>query len=61
MSKISIRSINDSNKNWYVIDATDVVLGRLALVAHMLKGKHKPQYQPHGRRRLYNCYQRKKN
>lgn len=41
-------SINDSNKNWYVIDATDVVLGRLASkVAYMLKGKHKPQYQPH--------------
>ncbi|MBL6700410.1 MAG: 50S ribosomal protein L13 [Gammaproteobacteria bacterium] len=41
-------SIDDSNKNWYVIDATDVVLGRLASkVAHMLKGKHKPQYQPH--------------
>ena len=41
-------SINDSNKDWYVIDATDVVLGRLASkVAHMLIGKHKPQYQPH--------------
>ena len=41
-------SINDSNKDWYIIDATDVVLGRLASkVAHMLKGKHKPQYQPH--------------
>ena len=41
-------SINQSNKNWYIIDATDVVLGRLASkVAHMLKGKHKPQYQPH--------------
>ena len=41
-------SINESNKDWYVIDATDVVLGRLASkVAHMLKGKHKPQYQPH--------------
>jgi len=41
-------SINDSNKDWYVIDATDIVLGRLASkVAHMLKGKHKPQYQPH--------------
>ena len=41
-------SINDNNKDWYVIDATDVVLGRLASkVAHMLKGKHKPQYQPH--------------
>ena len=41
-------SINDSNKKWYVIDATGVVLGRLASkVALMLKGKHKPQYQPH--------------
>jgi len=41
-------SINDSNKQWYVIDATDVILGRLASkVAMMLKGKHKPQYQPH--------------
>jgi len=41
-------SINESNKDWYIIDATDVVLGRLASkVAHMLKGKHKPQYQPH--------------
>jgi len=41
-------SINDSNKDWYVIDATDVVLGSLASkVAHMLKGKHKPKYQPH--------------
>ena len=41
-------SINDSNKDWYVIDATDVVLGRLASkVAHMLKGKHKHQYQQH--------------
>jgi large subunit ribosomal protein L13 len=41
-------SINVSNKDWYIIDATDVVLGRLASkVAHMLKGKHKPQYQPH--------------
>jgi len=41
-------SINDSNKEWYIIDATDVVLGRLASkVAHMLKGKHKPQYKPH--------------
>lgn len=41
-------SINDSNKQWYVIDATDVILGRLASkIAMMLRGKHKPQYQPH--------------
>ena len=33
---------------WYVIDATDVVLGRLAShVATLLRGKHKPQFAPH--------------
>ena len=41
-------SINDSNKQWYVIDATDVILGRLASkVANDAQRKHKPQYQPH--------------
>ena len=33
---------------WHVIDATDVVLGRLASqTAQLLRGKHKPQYAPH--------------
>ncbi len=33
---------------WYVIDATDVVLGRLAShVSTLLRGKHKPQFAPH--------------
>ena len=33
---------------WHVIDATDVVLGRLASqTAQPLRGKHKPQYAPH--------------
>ena len=33
----------DADKKWYVIDATDVVLGRLAAkVADILRGKHKP-------------------
>jgi large subunit ribosomal protein L13 len=33
---------------WHVIDATDVVLGRLASqVATLLRGKHKPIYAPH--------------
>jgi large subunit ribosomal protein L13 len=33
---------------WHVIDATDVVLGRLASQAAMLlRGKHKPIYAPH--------------
>ena len=35
-------------RNWYVIDATDVTLGRLASkVARMLRGKHKATYTPH--------------
>jgi len=33
---------------WHVIDAEDVVLGRLAThVATLLRGKHKPTYAPH--------------
>jgi large subunit ribosomal protein L13 len=33
---------------WHVIDATDVVLGRLASqIATLLRGKHKPQFAPH--------------
>ncbi len=38
----------DAERNWYVIDATDVVLGRLAShVATLLRGKHKPIFAPH--------------
>jgi large subunit ribosomal protein L13 len=35
-------------QNWYVIDATGLVVGRLATaVATILRGKHKPQFTPH--------------
>jgi len=35
-------------QKWYVVDAQDKVLGRLATeVATILKGKHKPEYTPH--------------
>ena len=35
-------------RNWYVIDAEGVNLGRLATrVADVLRGKHKPTYTPH--------------
>ncbi|GLW05602.1 50S ribosomal protein L13 [Microtetraspora sp. NBRC 13810] len=38
----------DVQRQWYVIDATDVVLGRLAShVATLLRGKHKPTFAPH--------------
>lgn len=37
----------DVTRNWHVIDATDVVLGRLAVqAATLLRGKHKPTYAP---------------
>ena len=38
----------DIQRQWHVIDATDVVLGRLAShVAILLRGKHKPTFAPH--------------
>lgn len=38
----------DIENKWWVIDAEDVVLGRMASdVAKILRGKHKPTYTPH--------------
>ena len=38
----------DVTRHWHVIDATDVVLGRLAThAASLLRGKHKPTFAPH--------------
>jgi len=35
-------------QGWYLVDATDKVLGRLATqIATRLRGKHKPEYTPH--------------
>ena len=35
-------------REWFVVDASDKVLGRLAAeIAHRLRGKHKPEYTPH--------------
>lgn len=35
-------------RDWYVVDATDKTLGRLASeIARRLRGKHKPEYTPH--------------
>jgi len=35
-------------REWFVIDATDIVLGRLASqTAKLLRGKHKPSFAPH--------------
>lgn len=39
---------SEVTKNWWVIDAEGVVLGRLAsIVANVLRGKHKPIFTPH--------------
>ena len=39
---------SDVQRQWHVIDASDVVLGRLASqAAKLLRGKHKPIYAPH--------------
>ena len=36
------------NHDWFVVDAADKTLGRLASqIAHHLRGKHKPEYTPH--------------
>ena len=38
----------DINREWFVVDAQDQVLGRLASqIAHRLRGKHKPEFAPH--------------
>ena len=38
----------DITREWHVIDATDIVLGRLAVTtANLLRGKHKPIFAPH--------------
>ena len=38
----------DINREWFVVDAEDQILGRLATqIAHRLRGKHKPEFAPH--------------
>ncbi len=35
-------------REWFVVDATDKILGRLSSeIARRLRGKHKPEYTPH--------------
>ena len=39
---------NAVTRDWFVVDAADKTLGRLASeIAHRLRGKHKPEYTPH--------------
>ena len=46
--KSFMQSKETVTRNWYVIDAKDIALGRVASkAAVVLRGKHKPTYTPH--------------
>lgn len=46
--KTTMVSAKNITKKWYVIDADSKTLGKVAAkAAHILKGKHKPNYTPH--------------
>ncbi|ADK84190.1 ribosomal protein L13 [Desulfarculus baarsii DSM 2075] len=46
--KTFVAKPNDATREWFVIDATDLVLGRMATqIAMRLRGKHKPTFTPH--------------
>ena len=46
--KTHVVKAGDIRRDWFVVDAEDQVLGRVATqVAQILKGKHKPIYTPH--------------
>ena len=41
-------TLADIDRQWYLVDAEDQILGRLASqIAHRLRGKHKPEFAPH--------------
>ena len=47
MSTWTVRP-GDIERKWYIVDANDLVLGRLATqIATVLRGKHRPEYTPH--------------
>lgn len=48
MTKTYVAKKEDIKRSWYIVDAKDKVLGRVAArVASILRGKHKPIYTPH--------------
>ena len=48
MNKTTFSTTDRAAAQWYVVDASQEVLGRLAAnVARILQGKHKPTYTPH--------------
>lgn len=48
MNKTIVPSIDSIEKKWYIVDAENQRLGRLATeIANVLRGKNKPSYTPH--------------
>ena len=52
MNTLSYKTVSANKstvqKEWYIVDAKDEVLGRLAsVIAMVLRGKHKPSFTPH--------------
>ncbi len=48
MNKTYSPKAGEIERHWYVVDASELPLGRLSTtVARLLTGKHKPQYAPH--------------
>ncbi len=48
VSKTYMAKVGEVPQKWYIIDAKDVVLGRMAVkISKLLIGKHKPEYTPH--------------
>lgn len=48
MNKSFMANAQNIERKWYVVDATDLTLGRLSTeVATLLRGKHKPTFTPH--------------
>lgn len=46
--KTKVLKTAEVKRDWYIVDATGKILGRLASkIAFVLTGKHKPQYTPH--------------
>lgn len=47
-TKTTLTPVNEIERDWYVVDAADQRLGRLATeIAQVLRGKKKPNYAPH--------------
>ena len=47
-TKTTFEGIESSERNWHLVDASGLPIGRLASeIAQILRGKHNPQYAPH--------------